>query len=134
MLLSTLSEDTFITNFEDVIGSWAHLETACNGPEIGGDSQTVCANEVAVVKKLNETEIQDWCRATMRMASEAFEQELSRMENSTSTPLKKGGAKKQAWKHVQRSSINAGSMPKYIYLNPYMTPYSRYCKRILCES
>ena len=71
------------------------LETAFNGPEIGDDSQTVCANEVAPVKRWSEIEIQDWCRATMRMASEAFEQELSRMENSTSTPFKKGGAKKQ---------------------------------------
>ena len=53
------------------------------------------SNEVAAVKNWSEVEIQDWCRATMRMASEAFEQELVRMENSTSTHMKTGGAKKQ---------------------------------------
>ncbi len=59
------------------------------------DSQSFVVEEDTPVKQWNIIEIQDWCRATARVANEVFEGELARIENSPPTLLLKGNVRKQ---------------------------------------
>ena len=59
------------------------------------DSQSLSADEDIPITQWTSSEIQSWCRATMKLANAALEQELLRMENSPPTLMKKGSVRKQ---------------------------------------
>lgn len=55
---------------------------------------SVCADDGALAEEWNLTEIHDWSRETLQLATQAVERELSRIEENPSR-APKGGAKRQ---------------------------------------